>query len=156
MCVAVRPTALQYAHKFPTSPPPANVPIMEACVPLFFIAVICPYRRFISCCCRATVSTDIAILSANSTSGPYFTTVFVSAAAILSRYPSSESSIWFVSGDGPMDAVFPRLCSCPFFYFTAEPLMTAETPKGFSSPSRDNSAHLFATYAFLKVDFHAV
>ena len=95
-------------------------------------------------------------LDATSASGPPFAKICVAAAAILSRYPSGESSILFVSRDGPMDAVYPCLLSGPFFPFTNEPPITAEPPKGFPSPSLAASARLFATYTYLKVSFHAV
>ena len=61
--------------------------------PSIFKALIYPYIRFISCCYRVTVSTDISRLAANSASGTPFATVCVAAAEILSRYPSRESII---------------------------------------------------------------
>ena len=85
LCGAVRPTASQCVHTFPTNPPPAIVPMLEDCVPLFFIAFICSYRHLISCCYLATVSTEIARLATNSASWPPFATVCVAAAAMLSR-----------------------------------------------------------------------
>ena len=60
---------------------------------LLFKALICSDKRLISCCCLAIVSTYISRLAANSTSGPPFAAVCVDAAAMLSKYPSSKSSI---------------------------------------------------------------
>ena len=110
----------------------------------------------ISCCCLATVSTEIDRLAANSASGPPFAAFCVAAAAILSRYPSSKSIILFLIGAGPADVGYPRRRSCSFVVFSAEAPKTAEPPKGFSSPSQAASARLFATYASRKVAFHAV
>ena len=52
------------------SPPPGNVAPLLVGVTLFFKAFICSDKRLISCCCLATVSTEIARLAANSASGP--------------------------------------------------------------------------------------
>ena len=94
LCGAVRPTASQCMNTaVPPSPPPGNVPTLSACLPFFFKALICSDKRLISCCYRATVSTEIARLAANSASGPPFSEVCVDAAAIFFRYPSSESII---------------------------------------------------------------
>ena len=135
---------------FPLSPPPAFVPIIKAWVPLFFIAFISLYRRFISCCCLTTVSSEIARLAVNSAYGNLFRKVCVTSTVMLSRYPSSESRIWFGNGTGPVESVGPCRRSWPCTSFTAEP------PKNLSSPSLATSARLFAIYASLKVVFHYI
>ena len=65
---------------------------------------MCSDKRLIYCCCLTTVSTEIAILAANSASGPSFAAVCVANAAILYKYPSIKPIIWLVSGGVP--AVF--------------------------------------------------
>ena len=60
------------------------------CPYLFLRALICSVSRFISSCCRATVSTDTARLAANSDRGVTVAAVCVVAAAILSRHPSKN------------------------------------------------------------------
>ena len=85
LCGAVRPTAAQCGHTLPICPPAAGVPLLEACVPLFFISFICSYRRLIYFFCLATVSIEIARLAANSASGPHFVTLCVATAKILLR-----------------------------------------------------------------------
>ena len=57
LCDAVRPTASQCVH---TNVPPGTVVPLVVCVLLFFKAFICSDKRLISCCCLATVSTEIA------------------------------------------------------------------------------------------------
>ena len=68
---------------------------------LLFRVLICSKNRLISSYYLATVSTDIAILAANSASRPPFADGWVAAAAMLSHYPSSESRSWFVSWGFP-------------------------------------------------------
>ena len=101
LCGAVRPTASQFVH---TVVPSGNGAPLVACVIFFLKAFIFSDKRLISCCCLETVSTEIARLAANSASGYPFAAVCLAAAAILLRYPSSESIVLFVSGDIP--AVF--------------------------------------------------
>ena len=88
---------------------------------LFLRALIWSDNRLISIFCLATVSTDIARLAANSASDPPFATVWVAAAAMLSKYPSSKSSIWFVSWGVPSIYLF----SCVFLV----PLQTELSPQ---------------------------
>ena len=102
------------------------------------------------------MSTNIARLTSNSASGDPFETVCVAAAAIVLRYPSSESRIWFGSGSGPAYAVCCRRSSCPCGSFIAEPPIIAEPPKVFSSPYMADLARCFARKNSLKVVFHAV
>ena len=90
LCGTVWTTASQCVH---IVVPPSSVAPLVACVPLFFKAFICSNKRFIYCCCLATVSTEIARLAANSASGPLFAAVCVATIAILSKYTSSESII---------------------------------------------------------------
>ena len=153
LCFVVRPNASQCVH---IVAPPGNVPTLATCVPLFLKAFTCSDKRLISCCCLATVSTEIARLAANSASGPTFATVCVTAAAILFKYPSSKSIILFVSGSGPAVVGFPPLRSCAFVVFSAAAPNIADPPKGFSSPSWAASERLFVTYASQKVVFHSV
>ena len=82
-----------WSHMFPVMLPPVVVPLLDIGVPLFFSAFICSYRHLIYFACAATVSTEIARLVDNSASGPPFATACVATSAMLSRYPSSESSI---------------------------------------------------------------
>ena len=53
----------------------------------------CAMRRLISCCCLTTVSTDTARIAAYYASRPPGSAVWVAAAEILFRYPSSKSII---------------------------------------------------------------
>ena len=80
VCGAVRPTASQFVH---TVVPPGNVAALVACLPFFFKAFICSEKRLISCCCLATMSTEISRLAANSASGPPFAAVCVAAAELF-------------------------------------------------------------------------
>ena len=98
LCGTVRPTDSQCVH---TVFPAGNVAPLVVCVTFFFKAFICSDKHLISCCCLVSVSTEIAILAAKSASVPLFAAVCFSAAAILSRYPYSESIILFVNGAGP-------------------------------------------------------
>ena len=100
--------------------------------------------------CIATVSIEIARLTANSDSGPTFATFCVAAAAMLSRWPLSESSILFGSGAGLEEVVCSNSLKFPCALFTAEPM------KGFYFPSLAALANCLATYTSLKVFFHAV
>ena len=100
------------------------------------------------------MSTEISRIASNSASGPPFAAICVAVEAILSKYPSSESIIFFVSGVGPAVVGFPLLHSCAFVVFSAAALNIAETPKGFYFPSRAASDHLFATYASRKFFLH--
>ena len=92
------------------------------------------------------VSTDISRLAANSASGTPFAAVCVASAAMLSKYPSSESSIWFVSWG------LPSVFLWSYLFWGAAP-NSADPPNFFSSPSLAASARPFATYAALKVVF---
>ena len=98
---------------------------LVSCGTFFLKALSSAVRSLISCCCLKTVSNDTARLAANSASGPPWSYVCVDAAAILLRYPSSESVIWWVS-------CAPFVC----VLFFVPPKIT-EPPKGFSSPLPD-------------------
>ena len=139
LCGAIQPTASQCVH---TVVPSGNISPLVASVSFFFKAFICSEKRLISCWCQATRSTEISRLAANSASGPPFFAICIAAAAILSRYPSSESVIWSVSGAERTVFWCSRLRSGSF---AGAALNIAEPPKGSSSPSRAASARLFAT-----------
>ena len=152
LCGAVWPTASQCVHIVLL--PPGNVAPLVADATFLLKSFTFSDKRFISCCCLATVSTEIARLAANSASGPPFAAAYVAADAILSKYPSSESSIWFVSWGFP--TVFLRSClRCCQLGFSGAAPNRAEPPEGFSSPSWAAFARLFATYASRKVVFHS-
>ena len=106
---------------------------------LFFKALICSVSLLISICCLETVSTDTARLAANSARGVPFATVCVAAAAMLSSYPSKESSIWW-------DIVGVLLSFCSVLFPMGTTPNCAKPPKGFCSPSLTASERLFATY----------
>ena len=142
LCGNVQPTASQCVHIVLF--PPGNISPLVADAPLFFKSFTCSDKNLISCWCMATVLTEIARLADNSASKPLFAAVCMAAAAIFSKYPSSESIIWFVSGGFP--TVF--LCSCLHSFllaFSGAAPNRAEPQKYFSSPYRAASARLFAT-----------
>ena len=108
---------------------------------------MCSVSRLISSFCLATVSRNTARLAANSASGHPSASVWFATAAMFSKYPSSEFSIWF-----------DRFCVPSVFLFscaTSAAPNSADPPNGFYSPTLAASTRLLVTYAARKVVLHS-
>ena len=144
-CGAEHPTTVQCLQLGELFSPVFGMPAVTY-PPFFLRSLIWSVSLFISICCLATVSTETARLAVNSARGVPVAAVCIAAAAMLSRYPSKDSRIWW-----DIVGVF-SVCSGSFL--TGATPNCAEPPKVFF-PSLAASERLFATYAARNVVFQS-